>query len=85
MTEKITTILNEINTEELRELQEKIDNIIDTHNKKEKEKAWNEVVNAIKNYCSSFGSIEYNIYGEDCYINEDDNFSNVGIIFPEDR
>ena len=83
MTEKITTILNEINTEELRELQEKIDNIIDTRNKKEKEKAWNEVVKAIKNYCSSFGSIEYNIYGEDCYINEDDNFSTVGRIFSE--
>lgn len=83
MTEKITTILNEINTEELRELQEKIDNIIDTRNKKEKEKVWNEVVKAIKNYCSSFGSIEYNIYGEDCYINEDDNFSTVGRIFSE--
>lgn len=83
MTEKITTILNEINTEELRELQEKIDNIIDTRNKKEKEKAWNEVVKTIKNYCSSFGSIEYNIYGEDCYINEDDNFSTVGRIFSE--
>ena len=83
MTEKITTILNEIDTEGLRELQEKIDNIIDTRNKKEKEKAWNEVVKAIKNYCSSFGSIEYNIYGEDCYINEDDNFSTVGKIFSE--
>ena len=83
MIEKIIDNLNEIDTEELRELREKIDNIVDTRYKKEKEKAWNEVVKAIKNYCSSFGSIEYNIYGEDCYINEDDNFSNVGIIFPE--
>ena len=85
MIEKIIDNLNEINTEELRELQEEIHNIIITRNKKEKEKVWNEVVKAIKNYCSSFGSIEYNIYGEDCYINEDDNFSNVGIIFSEDR
>ena len=85
MIEKIIDNLNEIDTEGLRELREKIDNIIDTRHKKEKEKAWNEVVKAIKNYCSSFGSIEYNVYGEDCYINEDDNFSNVGIIFPEDR
>ena len=85
MIEKIIDNLNEIDTEELRELQEKIGNILETRYKKEKEKAWNEVVKAIKNYCSSFGSIEYNTYGEDCYINEDDNFSNVGIIFPEDR
>ena len=85
MIEKIIDNLNEIDTEGLRELREKIDNIIDTRHKKEKEKAWNEVVKAIKNYCSSFGSIEYNVYGEDCYINEDDNFSNVGIIFPENR
>ena len=85
MIEKIIDNLNEIDTEELRKLREKIDDIVDTRYKKEKEKAWNEVVKAIKNYCSSFGSIEYNIYGEDCYINEDDNFSNVGIIFPEDR
>ena len=85
MIEKIIDNLSEIDTEELRKLREKIDDIVDTRHKKEKEKAWNEVVKAIKNYCSSFGSIEYNIYGEDCYINEDDNFSNVGIIFPEDR
>ena len=83
MIEKIFDNLNEIDTEELRKLQEKIDNIIDTRNKKEKEKAWNEVVKAIKNYCSSFGSIEYNIYGENCYINKDDNFSTVGSIFSE--
>ena len=83
MVEKIIDNLNEIDIEELRELQEKIDNIIDTRNKKEKEKTWNEVVKAIKNYCSSFGSIEYNIYGEDCYINKDDNFSTVGRIFSE--
>ena len=85
MIEKIIDNLNEVDTEELRELREKIDKIIDTRNKKEKEKAWNEVVKAIKNYCSSFGSIEYNIYVEDCYINEDDNFSNVGIILPKDQ
>lgn len=85
MIEKIIDNLSEIDTEELRKLQEEIDNIIVIRNKKEKEKAWNEVVKAIKNYCFSFGSIEYNVYGEDCYINEDDNFSNVGIIFPEDR
>ena len=83
MIEKIIDNLNEIDTKELQELQEKIDNIIDTRNKKEKEKTWNEVVKAIKNYCSSFGSIEYNIYGENCYINKDDNFSTVGRIFSE--
>ena len=83
MVGKIIGNLNEIDTKELYELQEKIDNIIEARRKKEKEKAWNEVVNAIKNYCSSFGSIEYNIYGENCYINKDDNFSTVGSIFSE--
>ena len=83
MIEKNIGNLNENDTKELRELQEKIDNIIDTRNKKEKEKAWNEVVESIKNYCSAFGSIEYNIYGEDCYINKDDNFSTVGRILSE--
>ena len=83
MIEKIFDNLNEIDTEELRKLQEKIDNIIDTRNKKEKEKAWNEVVEAIEKYCSAFGSIEYNIYGENCYINKGDNFSTVGKIFSE--
>ena len=52
--------------------EEKIDNIIKARYKEEKEKAWDEVVEAIKNYCSAFGSIEYNIYGENCYINKDD-------------
>ena len=83
MIEKNISNLNEIDTKELCELREKIDNIIEARHKKEKEKMWNEVVEAIKNYCSAFGSIEYNIYGEDCYINKDDNFSTVGSIFPE--
>ena len=83
MIEKNIGNLNEIDTKELCELREKIDNIIEARHKKEKEKAWNEVVEAIKNYCSAFGSIEYSIYGEDCYINKDDNFSTVGSIFPE--
>ena len=83
MTEKIIGNLNEIDTKELCELQEKIGNIIEARNKKEKEKTWNEVVEAIKKYCSAFGSIEYSIYGEDCYINKDDNFSMTGKIFSE--
>ena len=83
MIEKIIGNLNEIDTKELRELQEKIDNIIEARNKKEKEKTWNEVVEAIKKYCSAFGSIEYSIYGEDGYINKDDNFSTTGKIFSE--
>ena len=83
MIEKIIGNLNEIDTKELRELQEKIDNIIEARNKKEKEKTWNEVVEAIKKYCSAFGSIEYSIYGEDYYINKDDNFSTTGKIFSE--
>ena len=83
MIEKNIGNLNEIDTKELRELQEKIDNIIEARHKKEKEKLWNEAVEAIKNYCSAFGSIEYNIYGEDCYINKDDNFSTVGRILSE--
>ena len=83
MIEKNIGNLNEIDTKELCELREKIDNIIEARHKKEKEKMWNEVVEAIKNYCSAFGSIEYNIYGEDCYINKDDNFSTVGRIFSE--
>ena len=83
MIEKNIGNLNEIDTKELCELREKIDNIIEARNKKEKEKMWNEVVEAIKNYCSAFGSIEYNIYGEDCYINEDDNFSTTGKILSE--
>ena len=83
MIEKNIDNLNEIDTKELCELREKIDNIIEARHKKEKEKMWNEVVEAIKNYCSAFGSIEYNIYGEDCYINKDDNFSTVGSIYSE--
>ena len=83
MIEKNIGNLNEIDTKELCELREKIDNIIEARHKKEKEKVWNEVVEAIKNYCSAFGSIEYNIYGEDCYINEDDNFSTTGKILSE--
>ena len=83
MIEKIVDSLNEISIGDLRKLQEIIDNTIESRNKNAEEKAWNEVTIAIKNYCSSFGSIEFHICGDEFYINSDDNFSETGKIFPE--
>lgn len=84
MNEKISCNLDEINTEELHELQAKIDNVLAVRRRKAKEKAWNEVVEAIKNYCSSYGSIEYHICGDEYYINDSDDFSTLGEILPQD-
>ena len=79
----LTRSVEEISVEELSDLQLVITDELEHRRSRAKETAWNEVVEAIKNYCSAFGSIEYNIYGEDCYINEDDNFSTVGRILSE--
>ena len=79
----LTRSVEEISVEELSDLQLVITDELEHRRSRAKETAWNEVVKAIKNYCSAFGSIEYNIYGEDCYINKDDNFSTVGHIFSE--
>lgn len=79
----LTNPVETISAEDLSHLQLVIADELEHRRVCGREKAWNEVVDAIKNYCSAFGSIEYNIYGEDCYINKDDNFSTVGRILSE--
>lgn len=79
----LTNPVETISAEDLSHLQLVIADELEHRRVCDREKAWNEVVDAIKNYCSAFGSIEYNIYGEDCYINKDDNFSTVGKILSE--
>ena len=79
----LTHSVEKISAEDLSHLQLVIADELEHRRLRAKETAWHEVVKAIKNYCSSFGSIEYNIYGEEYYINKDDNFSTVGKIFPE--
>ena len=84
MIEKITGILNELDTEELRELQEIIDNTLETRKKTKKERKWREVVEAMTSYSSAFGSIEYHICGDEFYIHPDDDYSTIGKIFSGD-
>lgn len=51
-------------------------------NRKEKnrEKAWREVVSAMRKYIEEFGEIVHECRGEEFYINEEDDFTEPGII-----
>lgn len=77
----LTNSVEKISSEDLSHLQLVITDELEHRRLCAKETAWNEVVEAIKNYCSTFGSIEGNTYEEEYYINDDDDFSAVGKIF----
>lgn len=76
----LTNPVETLSAEDLSHLQLVIADELEHRRLCAKETAWNEVVEAIKNYCSAFGSIEYNTYEEEYYINDDNNFSTVGKI-----
>ena len=77
----LTNPVETLSAEDLSHLQLVIADELEHRRLCAKETAWNEVVEAIKNYCSAFGSIEGNTHEEEYYINDDDDFSAIGKIF----
>ena len=83
MNKELTRIITESNSEELCEAQRMIAQVLDERRKKAREDAWNKVVNAIKEYAITFGSIELETYDETFYLSAHDCYSQDGRIVLE--
>ena len=76
----LTRSIEEISAKELSQLRSAIINELDKRQFRAKEAAWNKLVDAIKDYSTTFGSIEVTGEYETFSMNSLDDFSSIGEI-----
>ena len=76
----LTRSIKEISAEELSQLQSAIYNELEHRRFRAKEAAWNKLVDAIKDYSTTFGNIEVITVDGTFYMSSIDDFSSIGEI-----
>ena len=80
MDKELARIIEQSSSEDLSEAQRTISTILETRRNKVKEEAWRKLTNAIKDYATTFGSIEITSDGDTFYMNSLDDYSSIGEI-----
>ena len=80
MNTELARIIEQSSSEDLSEAQRTISTILETRRYKAKEEAWRKLTNAIKDYTSTFGSIEITTDGDTFYMSSIDDYSSIGEI-----
>ena len=80
MNTELARILEQSSSEDLSEAQRTISTILETRRNKAKEEAWRKLTNAIKDYSTTFGSIEITTDGDTFYMSSIDDYSSIGEI-----
>ena len=76
----LTRSIEEISAKELSQLHSAITDELDKRQFRAKEAAWNKLVDAIKDYSTTFGNIEVSTDGDTFYMSSLDDFSSIGEI-----
>ena len=76
----LTRSIEEISAKELSQLQSVITDELDKRQFRAKEAAWNKLVDAIKDYSTTFGNIEVITFDDTFYMSNLDDFSSIGEI-----
>ena len=76
----LTCSIEEISAKELSQLRSAITDELDKRQFRAKEAAWNKLVDTIKDYSTTFGSIEVNTGYDTFYMNSIDDYSSIGEI-----
>ena len=76
----LTRSIEEISAKELSQLQLVITDELEHRRFRAKEAAWNKLVDAIKDYTTTFGSIEVVTDNDTFYMSSIDDFSSIGEI-----
>ena len=76
----LTRSIEEISAKELSQLRPAITDELDKRQFRAKEAAWNKLVDAIKDYSTTFGGIEVNTDNETFCMNGLDDYSSIGEI-----
>ena len=76
----LTRSIEEISAKELSQLRSAITDELDKRQFRAKEDAWNKLVDAIKDYSTTFGNIEVITDDDTFYMSSLDDFSSIGEI-----
>ena len=76
----LTCSIEEISAKELSQLRSTITDELDKRQFRAKEAAWNKLVDAIKDYSTTFGDIQVITYDDTFYMTSLDDFSSIGNI-----
>lgn len=76
----LTRSIEEISAKELSQLRSDIINELDKRQFRAKEAAWNKLVDAIKDYSTTFGNIEISTDSDTFYMSSIDDYSSIGEI-----
>ena len=80
MNKELARIIEQSSSEDLSEAQRTISTILETRRYKAKEEAWRKLTNTIKDYTTTFGSIEITTDGDTFYLSSIDDYSSIGEI-----
>ena len=80
MNKELARIIEQSSSEDLSEAQRTISAILETRRNKAKEEAWRKLTNAIKDYATTFGSIEITTDDDTFYMSRIDDYSSIGEI-----
>ena len=80
MNNELARIIEQSSSEDLSEAQRMISTILETQRYKAKEEAWRKLTNAIKDYATTFGSIEITTDSDTFYLRSIDDYSSIGEI-----
>ena len=80
MNKELVRIIEQSSSEDLSEVQRTIGTILETRRYKAKEEAWRKLTNSIKDYTTTFGSIEITSDGDTFYMNSLDDYSSISEI-----
>ena len=80
MNKELARIIEQSSSEDLSEAQRTISTILETRRYKAKEEAWRKLTNAIKDYATTFGSIEITIDDDTFCMDSLDDYSSIGEI-----
>ena len=81
MNNELARIIEQSSSEDLSEAQHLISTLLETRRNKAKEEAWRKLTNAVKDYTSTFGSIEITTYGDIFSMDSLDDYSSIGEIY----
>ena len=80
MNKELARIIEQSSSEDLSEAQRAISTILETRRNKAKEEAWRKLTNAIKDYATTFGSIEITTDDDTYHMSSIDDYSSIGEI-----
>ena len=80
MNKELACIIEQSSSEDLSEAQRTISTILETRRYKAKEEAWRKLTNTIKDYTTTFGSIEITTDDDTFYMSSIDDYSSIGEI-----